>query len=378
MSSVRKVKPQLSVEDVSEVIAHAYDAALKPELWQDALERLGNMLGGTTFGMSVLHRAQGIKLAVATMDPAGFQVIKERFNDAKTNVFVAAQPSLPIAVPVRRQDVQGDSAYFGGGLYNEAFRHQGLAHRAIACLHRSDALACPMGIFAPTRAGDLSAEDLRLLDLVLPHFGRALQLSLRIGSLEDSARLTKYALDRLPIGVLVVDGGLKVTQLNEVAESAVAAQDGLRLSCGRLEAWQHEDTLAIAKALAGALAGGAGAAAVSVRRPGAARPYVLLIAPLGPQSSAELGRSAGGAIVLVSDPGRPSDARLLRELFGLTPREAELVGALLDGMRLNEYADERGVSINTVKSQLRAVFAKTNTTRQGELIGVLKEIQRIA
>jgi DNA-binding CsgD family transcriptional regulator len=377
MFSVTKVKLRLSVEDVSEIIAHVYDAALKPNLWQDALERLGNMLGGTTFGMSVLHRTQGIKLAVATMDPAGFQVIKERFNDTKTNVFVAAQPSLPIAAPVRRQNVQGDSAYFGSGLYNEAFRHQGMAHRAIACLHRSDVLTCPIGIFGPTQAGDLSAEDLRLLNLVLPHFGRALQLSLRIGSLEDSARLTKYALDRLPIGVLVVDGGLKVTQLNEVAESAVAAQDGLRLSCGRLEAWQHEDTLAIAKALAGALTGGAGAAAVSVRRPGA-RPYVLLIAPLGPQSSAERGRSAGGAIVLVSDPARPSDARLLRELFGLTPREAQLVGALLDGMRLNEYADERGISINTVKSQLRAVFAKTNTTRQGELIGVLKEIQRIA
>ena len=47
-------------------------------------------------------------------------------------------------------------------------------------------------------------------------------------------------------------------------------------------------------------------------------------------------------------------------------------------MSLNEYADERGVSINTVKSQLRAVFAKTNTARQGELIGVLKEFQRIA
>lgn len=373
-----KGKPRLSVEDVSEVIAHVYDAALKPELWQDALERLGNMLGGTTFLMSVLHRAQGIKLGVATMDPAGFQVIKERFNNAKTNVFIAAQASLQIAVPVRRQTVQGDGAYFGSGLYNEALRHQGLAHRAIACLHRSDDLTCPIGIFGSTRASDFSAEDLRLLNLVLPHFGRALQLSLRIGSLEDAALLTRHALDRLPIGVMVFDGGLKVTQLNKVAESAVAAQDGLRLYCGRLEAWQHEDTLAIDKALAGALAGGAGAAAVSVRRPGAARPYVLLIAPLGPQSSAELGRSSGGAIVLVSDPARPSDARLLRELFGLTRREAELVGALLDGMRLNEYAEERGVSINTVKSQLRAVFAKTNTARQGELIGVLKEIQKIA
>ena len=85
-----KVKLRPSVEDVSAVIAHAYDAALKPELWQNALERLGNMLGGTTFGMSVLHRTEGIKLAVATMDPAGFQVIKERYSDSMTNAFVAA------------------------------------------------------------------------------------------------------------------------------------------------------------------------------------------------------------------------------------------------------------------------------------------------
>jgi DNA-binding CsgD family transcriptional regulator len=59
---------------------------------------------------------------------------------------------------------------------------------------------------------------------------------------------------------------------------------------------------------------------------------------------------------------------LLRGLHGLTPAEAELVGQLARGRSLEEAARARGVSINTVRSQLKQVFSKTGTSRQGELV----------
>jgi DNA-binding CsgD family transcriptional regulator len=35
---------------------------------------------------------------------------------------------------------------------------------------------------------------------------------------------------------------------------------------------------------------------------------------------------------------------------------------------LQEYADEAGISVNTAKTQLRQVFAKTGSGRQAELV----------
>ena len=50
---------------------------------------------------------------------------------------------------------------------------------------------------------------------------------------------------------------------------------------------------------------------------------------------------------------------------------AALVQLLLMGHSLEEAADVRGVTMNTARSQLKHVFAKTDTKRQGELVRLI-------
>ena len=59
---------------------------------------------------------------------------------------------------------------------------------------------------------------------------------------------------------------------------------------------------------------------------------------------------------------------VLESLYQLTAAEAELVRLLSQGFSLDEAARERGVTINTARSQLKQVFSKTDTRRQGELM----------
>ena len=55
-------------------------------------------------------------------------------------------------------------------------------------------------------------------------------------------------------------------------------------------------------------------------------------------------------------------------MFGLTPAEAELARLLLQCGSLGACAEKLGKSHETVRTQLKALFAKTETHHQAELI----------
>lgn len=58
----------------------------------------------------------------------------------------------------------------------------------------------------------------------------------------------------------------------------------------------------------------------------------------------------------------------MRHSFNLTPAEARLLSALVEGERLTDYAGRIGIKTTTAKTHLRGLFAKTGETRQADLI----------
>ena len=68
----------------------------------------------------------------------------------------------------------------------------------------------------------------------------------------------------------------------------------------------------------------------------------------------------------------------LRESFGLTPAETRLAARLRDGLTLKDAAAELGVSVNTVRNQLRAIFDKLGLSRQSDLIRALTQLTALA
>ena len=75
-------------------------------------------------------------------------------------------------------------------------------------------------------------------------------------------------------------------------------------------------------------------------------------------------------IEVLSDPEfrEVSITDVLTDIYGLTPAEGELAQLLAQGRSLEEAAQIRGVTLNTARSQLKQVFAKTDTNRQGQLL----------
>jgi DNA-binding CsgD family transcriptional regulator len=86
-----------------------------------------------------------------------------------------------------------------------------------------------------------------------------------------------------------------------------------------------------------------------------------------------LGVSLPAVTVLIVDRDSQSepDLAVLRELFSLTPAEARVAGKLVVGRSVEEIASEAGISIETVRTQIKRVLSKTGTDRQGKLISLI-------
>jgi DNA-binding CsgD family transcriptional regulator/PAS domain-containing protein len=69
----------------------------------------------------------------------------------------------------------------------------------------------------------------------------------------------------------------------------------------------------------------------------------------------------------------PKEA-LLANTFGLTPAVARVASIIAEGLNPEQAAQQLGISKATARNQLKAVFAKTATHRQGELVALLSRL----
>jgi DNA-binding CsgD family transcriptional regulator len=71
------------------------------------------------------------------------------------------------------------------------------------------------------------------------------------------------------------------------------------------------------------------------------------------------------------DPAAQALVPALQRIYGMTPSEALLTEALVSGRSLAQVAEERAVSIHTVRTQLKAATAKAGAKRQADLVRII-------
>jgi len=179
------------------------------------------------------------------------------------------------------------------------------------------------------------------------------------------------ALDRLHLGVVLVDGEGRVVAKNRSAGEILEERDGIELRGAVLHVADPSASRRLRAFLASADTGPLRGGALAIPRKPPRAPLTLLIAPLG-------GRAGQGEAPLVKavfissrDRGQDTGEEHLRRLYDLTPSEAGLASLLVQGMSLKEAAAELNVTENTARTHLKRIFDKTDTHRQGELVGLL-------
>ncbi len=230
-----------------------------------------------------------------------------------------------------------------------------------------------IGVHRQRREGTFDAEAEQRMRLFIPHFQRAMSLTHRLQTLEIQRDSGMASLDALSLGLVLAGVDGKIFFANSVAErhlQAGAAVTSLRGHLRLRDARAH-DILKQAIQTTAALAYGKSVSSsplIVVQSQEETR-LSLLVCP-APTACHFSGPNVPVVAIYIGEPDRkPISLRdLLTQVYGLTPAEGRLLTALLDGERLQETADRLEISVNTIRTQLRSLFAKTGHRRQSDLI----------
>ena len=77
----------------------------------------------------------------------------------------------------------------------------------------------------------------------------------------------------------------------------------------------------------------------------------------------------------VANRSTPSEG-LLTAMFALTPAEARLAAALASGATIDKASEALCITRETARTRLKAIFAKTGTGRQAELVALLSPLSK--
>lgn len=226
--------------------------------------------------------------------------------------------------------------------------------------------------FRGVRAPDFGQPEQQIVARLLPHLRRALTVQVKIDP--AAASPAELALERLAIPVMVVARNAAVLLANPAAERLAMTHRALRIRHGRLCLSDGEKQRRLEELLCHAAVGFThlhpGAPTVFCCGDSAYDGLICSVVPLRPSDNVTNPNAVAMLLFRTTLHDSVSETDL-RTVYGLTPAEAELAAALIRGNTLEEIAHERQVSINTVRTQLKNILRKTDTSRQADLIRVL-------
>ena len=366
-----------SEEVVLGLIGRIYDAASDPKLWPIFLEDFADIVGGTTTSVivnDVKNRMGNLAVAVR-MDPHWQHKYDEHY--VGVDCWGANGMHLTTGDVVTGQMLCPDSLLQKSEFFNDFLRPMGAMHEFCGVIRKDQSVFTVISSLRPRRSGPFGEDEIRLLKTLMPHLQRAVQLHQRIATLESQAQWASDTFDRLAMGLIILGAGGKILIINQQAANIIKQNDGLKIASDSLSTERHAETKRLQQLIHGAAASASGKSlnsggAMTISRPSVRRAFEILVVPLRLTTSWK-GPDRASAAVFITDPETQPEAQqaVLSRLYDLTPAEARLAAAMMQGTSLEQIASEFGLARNTVRSQLQKIFQKTSVKRQAELVRLL-------
>jgi len=376
LGKLRKPTGEVVARPTRQTQARAEPNPITPDGWGVFLESLRRSTNGSVANL-IRHDLQSHKgnmMAAANADPEGARLYQQDWASQDPWAYSPRQTQLRQgSVSVGEALIQ-HSDLRRTAFYSDFGRHYDIVRMIGGVIEKNPAATSVLSVTRAEQLQPFGRGEVTLFKALLPHVQRALQLHRRLIDAEEAAEDLAWVMNTTRRALFLIDSQGTIRFANEAAVRIIAMRDGLTIDHAELRTARGTDTARLRAMIAEAIRtsngeGLASGGSLAIGRPSGRRAFTALVSPISRERTLRHGVAAA-AIVSVIDPEQVAlpDEPMLRSLFGLTPAEAALTQHLASGCSLAEAADRFGLHRETVRSRLKAIFEKTGTHRQAELV----------
>lgn len=328
--------------------------------WSQSMSVIAEMTGACSVQWAGWANEHIPSVMMLNVDEAIFADWLEAGGATLANPLVAAAMTHRPLTTLSSHEVISDTARRKSELWGHVHPKYDMPHVCSGKIWTDGPALLTLNIMHTSRQGPIDDERRRALEAALVSANQAVRVSRTLGA--DGARLLTAGLDAVEAAAFVLDGYGQVLATSAKASDHIDRNSGLRLRGGRLSAYEAADDEILQMAIAGAIRRypqtSKASREVLIRRPTPGPVSVLAVTPLPEQAGFSL---AGAAALVVA---RHSLAQLL------TTAERGVLAMLVNGSSVAEIAAARGSSKETVRSQIKMIYAKAEVSSRGELMAL--------
>ncbi|QZH74144.1 MAG: helix-turn-helix transcriptional regulator [Erythrobacter sp.] len=256
--------------------------------------------------------------------------------------------------------------------YIEACRKYGIQHGCQTDLYEGPEGFIGMAVLRSAKNGPTTLDNRRVFDAWRRHAGAA--VSFQIALEREGFRVIAGAFEAMKAAAFVLDRQLRVRAMTPRADEALSA-GAIKLSDHRLAACDPREQLPLDGLLSSLGTGQLDAGRLPMRLPDG-QIFSLLVNRL-PQREWEFGFAPFAIAVATMPQMECEDAtERVRTTFDLTRTEAEIALLASKGADRPTMCQQRGISKETLRSHMRAIYAKVGVRREAELVRLIGELLR--
>jgi DNA-binding CsgD family transcriptional regulator len=371
-------RSDISIETFSKAVETIYDCALNPRGWRETLRLIGEL-------------THSPHVAIGTMDYDQKQLlnaVEYGYDQGAWNSYLEKYSVNPMLRRCHRAPIGAIyTTPMPGVDWSDLYKSEFYNEWCIP--HRSGELVGLNGLRRGRRVTALVAHrtrpqgaygrrELRLMASLAPHICRTFAISDVVGLHSITAQALEATLNGLAAGIYLTDRSGRIVFLNRAAEDQIKSGKALRILNRRLTPVSNSARAAVDAAIAGAItnetAPPVGGTTLALPD-GDSAGLLATILPLDRGQRHTVSDPLGAAAaIFVQDPTveptYPGEA--FAKLYGLTGAEVRVLLVMAPGLGVKEAAAMLGIGEVTARTHLQHVYAKTGTSKQTELLNLLK------
>ena len=351
------------IADDHDFLSRIYEAAFVPDLWPSVLDELCRVSGGIGAGLF-------------TADPNGMRWVATDFmNELLADFAALGQPEIDVRTLIggrldypgfmREQDFLGDIDFGELPLYRDFLWPRGAGFCVGTPIRVPSGDHLVYSIEGRREDGPFSEAVVSRLDALRPHLARAAILSGRFAV--EQAQVATETLSLIGLPAAVLSSSNRAMAVNALFEPLIPGivedrQTRLTFRDGGADALLE---IALSSPNASTVR------SIALRPGPEEAPMIAHLVPVCRDARHLFSFASWIMIVTRATSAKIPSADLIQGLFDLTPAEARVARGVAEGRTPQDLASGAGLSPATVRTQLKAVFAKTGASRQAELVRLL-------